>query len=346
LGVLIMSMSFRRGPNNEIIVDIKDIGEVEFPAGTSQKEIENALKKFPKSSVDEENEIAKYQAQLAGAGLGAAYSFGVPAMQTIVGKAGEAYRGGVPPAGPAPASGGAAAATTTSPAGGLPRAEEVIKDAGYLKKGSTGAQVYNFAKSLGFTDIEAANFVKRGMTASDVYELSQSQRSGGFRKVESIAPTETWRESGRGGIMLQEQGVGQGPKAQFIQEVAASTPDKAAPALRKLPPRVPVPEAKVPPLERVTNLYRQMMESPLARGAGAAMRVAAPPLALASAFGQAHDIYTEQQKEAEERDRITQALAAAGLLGTGMMMVPGGQIPGAALAIGAPAIQYAREKFR
>lgn len=337
-----------------IIVNVKGFGEVEFPDGTSQKEIEAALKKFPKNIGDEENEIAKYQAQLAGAGLGAAYSFGVPAMQTIVGKAGEAYRGGVPPAGPsapstapstAPAAAPAAPAGASAPAGGLPRAEEVIKDAGYLKKGSTGSQVYNFAKSLGFTDIEAADFVKRGMTSSDVYELSQTQRSGGFRKVESIAPTETWRESGRGGIMLQEQGAGQGPKAQFIQQVAGSTPSQA-PTLRQLPPKVPVPEAKIPPLERVTNLYRQMMESPIARGAGAAMRVAAPPLALASAFGQAHDIYTEQQKEEEERDRLTQALAAAGLLGTGMMMIPGGQIPGAALAIGAPAIQYAREKFR
>lgn len=337
-----------------IIVNVKGFGEVEFPDGTSQKEIEAALKKFPKNIGDEENEIAKYQAQLAGAGLGAAYSFGVPAMQTIVGKAGEAYRGGVPPAGPsapstapstAPAAAPAAPAGAAAPAGGLPRAEEVIKDAGYLKKGSTGSQVYNFAKSLGFTDIEAADFVKRGMTSSDVYELSQTQRSGGFRKVESIAPTETWRESGRGGIMLQEQGAGQGPKAQFIQQVAGSTPSQA-PTLRQLPPKVPVPEAKIPPLERVTNLYRQMMESPIARGAGAAMRVAAPPLALASAFGQAHDIYTEQQKEEEERDRLTQALAAAGLLGTGMMMIPGGQIPGAALAIGAPAIQYAREKFR
>lgn len=337
-----------------IIVNVKGFGEVEFPDGTSQKEIEAALKKFPKNIGDEENEIAKYQAQLAGAGLGAAYSFGVPAMQTIVGKAGEAYRGGVPPAGTsapstapstAPAAASAAPAGAAAPSGGLPRAEEVIKDAGYLKKGSTGSQVYNFAKSLGFTDIEAADFVKRGMTSSDVYELSQTQRSGGFRKVESIAPTETWRESGRGGIMLQEQGAGQGPKAQFIQQVAGSTPSQA-PTLRQLPPRVPVPEAKIPPLERVTNLYRQMMESPIARGAGAAMRVAAPPLALASAFGQAHDIYTEQQKEEEERDRLTQALAAAGLLGTGMMMIPGGQIPGAALAIGAPAIQYAREKFR
>lgn len=337
-----------------IIVNVKGFGEVEFPDGTSQKEIEAALKKFPKNIGDEENEIAKYQAQLAGAGLGAAYSFGVPAMQTIVGKAGEAYRGGVPPAGPsapstapstAPAAAPAAPAGAAAPAGGLPRAEEVIKDAGYLKKGSTGSQVYNTAKSLGFTDIEAADFVKRGMTSSDVYELSQTQRSGGFRKVESIAPTETWRESGRGGIMLQEQGAGQGPKAQFIQQVAGSTPSQA-PTLRQLPPKVPVPEAKIPPLERVTNLYRQMMESPIARGAGAAMRVAAPPLALASAFGQAHDIYTEQQKEEEERDRLTQALAAAGLLGTGMMMIPGGQIPGAALAIGAPAIQYAREKFR
>lgn len=341
-----------------IIVNVKGFGEVEFPDGTSQKEIEAALKKFPKNIGDEENEIAKYQAQLAGAGLGAAYSFGVPAMQTIVGKAGEAYRGGVPPAGPsgtpaasgapaAPAAGaaGAPAAPAAATSGGLPRAEEVIKDAGYLKKGSTGSQVYNTAKSLGFTDIEAADFVKRGMTSSDVYELSQTQRSGGFRKVESIAPTETWRESGRGGIMLQEQGAGQGPKAQFIQQVAGSTPSQAS-TLRQLPPRVPVPEAKIPPLERVTNLYRQMMESPLARGAGAAMRIAAPPLALASAFGQAHDIYTEQQKEEEERDRLTQALAAAGLIGTGMMMIPGGQIPGAALAIGAPAIQYAREKFR
>ncbi len=333
-----------------IIVNIKGFGEVEFPDGTSQKEIEAALKKFPKNIGDEENEIAKYQAQLAGAGLGAAYSFGVPAMQIIVGKAGEAARGGVPPAGSsapstAPAAAPAAPAGSAAPAGGLPRAEEVIKDAGYLKKGSTGSQVYNFAKSLGFTDIEAADFVKRGMTSSDVYELSQTQRSGGFRKVESIAPTETWRESGRGGIMLQEQGAGQGPKAQFIQQVAGSTPSQA-PTLRQLPPKVPVPAAKIPPLERVTNLYRQMMESPIARGAGAAMRVAAPPLALASAFGQAHDIYTEQQKEEEERDRLTQALAAAGLLGTGMMMIPGGQIPGAALAIGAPAIQYAREKFR
>jgi len=335
-----------------IIVNVKGFGEVEFPDGTSQKEIEDALKKLPKSIIQEENDQAKFQAQLAGAGIGAAYSFGMPTLKKVAGTVGEGFFAKAPPAAPPVAAPTAVAApaapsvSTAAPAtGGLP--SKIITDGGYLPKGSTGSQVYNFAKSLGFTDIEAQNFVQRGMTSSDVYELSKSQRSAGFRTVESIAPTETWRERGSG-LMLREQGAGQGPKAQFVQQPIQSAAPSAASTLRQLPPTQPIPEPKISPLEKVSEMYRKMMATPIAQkvgaGAGAALRVAAPPLALASAFGQAHDISSEQGEE--EPDRLKQALAAAGLLGTGMMMVPGGQIPGAALAIGAPAIQYAREKFR
>jgi hypothetical protein len=314
-----------------IIVNVKGFGEVEFPDGTSQKEIEAALKKFPKNIGDEENEIAKYQAQLAGAGLGAAYSFGVPAMQTIVGKAGEAYRGGVPPAGPAPTAGGASAApaqTTVSPQAAasstLGRQAPPMPPAG-------GSGTFNWGSRFGLSPLEAARAQEMGRNvagtgAQNLIDIKAELEP----KVQKLLPGAA---QNRLGVYVPTRKT----RESLVQEPGGS--------FRNIPPAQPIstgPSA----LERVTNLYRQMMESPIARGAGAAMRVAAPPLALASAFGQAHDIYTEQQKEEEERDRLTQALAAAGLLGTGMMMIPGGQIPGAALAIGAPAIQYAREKFR
>lgn len=308
-----------------IIVNVKGVGEVEFPDGTSQKEIEDALKKLPKSIIQEENDQAKFQAQLAGAGVGAAYSFGMPALQNVAGKAGEAWRGKALP--PAAASTAAPAATPTAAplattSGVAPRGQPPIPPAG-------GTGTFNWGREFGLSPIEAARAQEMGRNVAG---------TGAQNLIDIKAELEPKVQRLMPGAAQNKLGMyvpTQKPRESLVQQPGGS--------FRNIPTAQPIPVGPSP-LEKVSELYQRMMNTPIARGAGAALRVAAPPLALASAFGQAHDIYSEQSEE--DPDRLKQALAAAGLLGTGMMMVPGGQIPGAALAIGAPAIQYAREKFR
>lgn len=304
-----------------IIVNVKGFGEVEFPDGTSQKEIEDALKKFPKN-IGEEDDMARFQAQLAGAGLGAAYSFGVPAAQTIAGKVGESFRSKMPPAPPS--------AAPTAPSAQPDIAREILRERPPIEP-TGGRGTYNWGRRFGLSPIEAARAAEMGRNvaesgAQNLIDLKSAQEP----RVQQLLPGA--KQTQLGVYVPTEETRGR----SFVQQPGGE--------LRELPAARPVPTG-LSPLEKVSRLYHQMMETPIAKGAGAAMRVAAPPLALASAFGQAHDIYTEQQQEAEERDRIKQLLAAAGILGTGMMMVPGGQIPGAALAIGAPVIQTLRERF-
>lgn len=317
LGVLVMP----------IIIPVKGFGEVSFPDGTSQKEIEDALKQLPKDIIEDEDDFAKRQAQIAGAGVGAAYSFGVPATQKVVGKLGESWRGAPTPAAP-PAGATPPSAAPLSAAPDVSR--EILRERPPIEPAG-GRGTYNWARRFGLSPIEASRSVEMGRNvaasgAQNLIDLKAAQEP----MVQRLLPGA--KQNVLGMYVPTEETRGQ----SFVQEAGGK--------LRELPPAKPVATG-LSPLQRVSQLFSQMMETPVARGAGAAMRVAAPPLALASAFGQAHDIYTEQQKEEEERDRLKQILAAAGVLGTGMMMVPGGQIPGAALAIGAPLAQEIRERF-
>ena len=217
--------------------------------------------------------------------------------------------------------------------------ESVIADAGYLAKGETGVQVYNTAKGLGFTDVQAADFVKKGMTAKDVYAEAQNTRSAGFKKTRDLFPySSNWVENPQhAGLSLPEEpiGGGSGPRASFkIVPGAAGQPT----TLQALPVSAPISTAPPKPggLDYVRDLFKGLMDSKLARGAGTVMKYAAPPLALAGAASEGQNFYQQLQKPEDQRDYGDMALSGLGALSgvASLIPFPPVALPAAAIATG------------
>ncbi len=223
----------------------------------------------------------------------------------------------------------------------------VIPDAGYLAKGETGVQVYNTAKGLGFTDVQAADFVKKGMTAKDVYAEAQNTRSAGFKKTRDLFPdSSNWVENPQhAGLSLPEESGGKGPRESFkIVPGASGQPS----TLQSLPVSAPISTAPPKPggLEYVQDLFKGMMNSRLARGAGTVMKYAAPPLALAGAASEGQNFYQQLQKPENERDYGDMALSGLGALSGAASLVPFPlvSIPAAAISTGIGGYRYLQDR--
>jgi cold shock CspA family protein len=253
--------------------------------------------------------------------------------------------------------------STQSSAGARPSAPgSVIADAGYLAKGETGVQVYNTAKGLGFTDIEAAKFVKEGATAKDVYAAAEDIRSAGFKKIRSSFPSETWVENPQySGITTLDQGGGGGPRASFkVQGPTIEVPPgQMGPpvtppqpgSLVELPRPIPVPTTPPPPtmtkralsgLDYVTDLFKDLMR-PVVGAVGTVGKYALPPIAGLSAGLDAMEMAHEYEKPENQRDYTKMALKGTGIVGGALSMFPPTAAIGIPLSLGATAIQEYRD---
>ena len=260
------------------------------------------------------------------------------------------------------ATGSTAAGTTQSGAAGARPASpgSVIADAGYLGKGETGRQVYNTAKGLGFTDIEAAEFVKQGATADDVYATAKDTRSAGFKKIRSSFPTDRYLENPQyGGLLTTDQGGGKGPKQSFKVQGALPTadlppnymPGPAAPPPQGSLVEIPKPTPSAPPslaqrtaagLDEVANLFKSMMK-PVAATARYAGKYALPPLAGLSAGLDVAEMAHEYDKAADQRDYIKMGTKGAGVVGGALSMFPPTAPVGVPLMLGAGALDLYRD---
>jgi hypothetical protein len=312
----------------------------------------------------------KRQAQLIGAGAGAGVS-ATKAAGTGIGAAleagakrvGQGYSAGMqgrpPVAPPAPP------AAPPRTAGALP--QSVVRlpipsggpDAGRLASGQTGTMPYNYAKSAGLTDIEAARALDMTKNTGGVHDLT-SQRREGLNKIQSLFPGETYVENPRyGGIMTPDQGAGKGPKQSFRVQgplPAADLPPNympgpAAPppqgALVQLPPRQAIPNAPIPPkgpsgLDTVIDMFKRSMR-PVAATVSAVGKYVLPPLALASAAGEGVNIAQQARKPEDQRDTTSMALSGANILGSGMSMFPATAPVGVPLMLGTGATQAYRD---
>lgn len=327
------------------------------------------------------NAQEKRQAQIYGAGAGA----GVSATRAAGSGAGALLEAGAkrvgtglatgmqgrtPPVPPAPSvgvpspSGGPPQSVVRLPvpsgapvAGGLPTPAGPA-DAGRMAQGQTGAQVYNYGKAAGLTDIEAAKALDTTKQAGGVHDLSTARREG-LNKVQSMFPGEKYVENPRyGGLLTLDQGAGKGPKQSFKVQGALPAadlppnfmPGPAAPppqgTLVQLPPRQPVSTAPIPPkgpsgLDVVTDMFKGMMK-PVAAAAAAVSKYVLPPVALASAAGEGVNIAQQLRKPEDQRDTTSMMLSGGNILGTGMMFTPYAPL-GAALAGGSAAAQAYRD---
>ena len=260
------------------------------------------------------------------------------------------------------ATGSTTAGTTQSGAAGARPASpgSVIADAGYLGKGETGRQVYNTAKGLGFTDIEAAEFVKQGATADDVYATAKDTRSAGFKKIRSSFPTDRYLENPQyGGLLTTDQGGGKGPKQSFKVQgplSAADLPPDYMPGPAAPPPQgtlveLPKPTPPAPPslaqrtaagLDEVANLFKSMMK-PVVATAKYAGKYALPPLAGLSAGLDVAEMAHEYDKPSDQRDYIKMGTKGAGVVGGALSMFPPTAPVGVPLMLGAGAVDLYRD---
>lgn len=259
---------------------------------------------------------------------------------------------GAPPPGGKPPLGSTIMRQPGAPATGFNMQVPVgPADAGRMASGQTGAQVYNYGKAAGLTDIEAGKALDTTKQTGGVHDLS-TQRREGLNKVQSLFPGEKYVENPRyGGLLTLDQGVGSGPRQSFAMKApVAPSPDlpQGQPGgLSQLPPRQPVSTAPVAPkaasgLDAVTDMFKGMMR-PVTTAAKTIGKYALPPLAGLSAGLDVAEMGHQYDKPADQRDYTKMGLKAASAIGGGLSMFPVTAPVGIPLSLGATAYDLYRD---
>lgn len=259
--------------------------------------------------------------------------------------------GAAPPGAPKPPLGSSIMRQTPPPAAGSLQIPIGPADAGRMAQGQTGAQVYNYGKAAGLTDIEAAKALDTTKQAGGVHDLSTARREG-LNKVQSMFPGERYVENPRyGGLLTLDQGVGSGPRQSFAYKpTIAPTPElpQGQPGgLSQLPPRQPVSTAPIAAkgpsgLDAVTNMFKGMMQ-PVSTAVKTIGKYALPPLAGLSAGLDLAEMGHEYDKPSDQRDYTKMGLKAASAIGGGLSMFPPTAVVGIPLSLGATAYDLYRD---
>jgi hypothetical protein len=215
-----------------------------------------------------------------------------------------------------------------------------------MARGQTGAQVYNTAKSLGLTDIEAARALDATKQEGGAHDLLTKRREATL-DIRQRFPSDTYIENPRyGGLLTPTQGTGGGPRQSFVNQPSApAAPGQPAQAggLRPLPPRQAIPTA--PPqlsgLQAVTQELKALAR-PVVSGAATVGRYVVPPLALAGAGGEGADVYSELRKD--DPDYIKAGLSGVSAASGLAALFPPLTIPASVVGGGAALINYLRER--
>jgi hypothetical protein len=274
------------------------------------------------------------------------------AAQRAAGVTSPAAPAAVPPGSPKPPLGSTIMRQPGAPTTGFNLQPPVgPADAGRMAAGQTGAQVYNYGKSAGLTDIEAGKALDTTKQAGGVHDLSTTRREG-LNKVQSMFPGEKYVENPRyGGLLTLDQGVGSGPRESFSMKapVAPSpeVPQGAPGGLSQLPPRQPVSTAPIAPkaasgLDAVTDMFKGMIR-PVSTVAKTIGKYALPPLAGLSAGLDVAEMGHEYDKPEAQRDYTKMGLKAASAIGGGLSLFPPTAAVGIPLSLGATAAQAYRE---
>lgn len=224
-----------------------------------------------------------------------------------------------------------------------------------MARGQTGAQVYNTAKSIGLTDIEAARALDATKQEGGAHDLLRKRREATL-DIRQRFPSETYVENPRfGGLLTLDQGVGGGPRQSFavqgpVRDVPPGTmfvdPPTPEGGLRPLPPRQPVSTVASPPvrsgLDAVADTFKSLMK-PVASAVGTVAKYALPPAAGLSAGLDVAEAMHEYDKPKDQRDYTKMLLKGASAVGGGLSMFPPAAVIGVPLSAGASAIQAYRE---
>jgi hypothetical protein len=298
--------------------------------------------------------VSNARTSMAASRAGAEETARIAAQQRAAASAAAAIPPGAAPAAPGaprPPLGSSIMFQGQPPAAGSLQVPMGPADAGRMAQGQTGAQVYNYGKAAGLTDIEAGRALDTTKQAGGVHDLSTARREG-MNKVQSLFPGEKYVENPRyGGLLTLDQGAGSGPRQSYVYKpTIAPTPElpQGQPGgLSQLPPRQPVSTAPVAPkaasgLDAVTNMFKGMMQ-PVTTAAKTIGKYALPPLAGLSAGLDLSEIAHEYDKPADQRDYTKMGLKAASAIGGGLSMIPVTAPLGIPLTLGATAVQAARD---
>jgi hypothetical protein len=298
------------------------------------------------------------KAQIGGAGVGTAIAAKRMAPAAIRASAKMLEEGRIAAQEAAAARAAQASAQAAQTAGGAGAAGSAARSTGPLSAvggnaGATGrgSGVFNYGTAFGLNEIEAGRALDMTANEGGVHDLT-TQRREALNRINRVAPNQFVENPRFGGLMTPTAGGGGGPRESFrmTPEVPASpeVPGGQPAAMRPMPVAAPISTAPPKPggLEYVRDLFKGMMDSKLARGAGAVMRYAAPPLAIAGAAGEGMNIAQELGKPSEQRDYGDMALsglgAAAGL--ASLAAAPVVAIPAGLAAAGIGGYRYFRDR--
>ena len=283
------------------VVDVKGYGQVRFPEGMSREEMEEALRQLPAREETQFEPTPPPPPKSSAAertermGYGA-IGAGAGALVPAISLAGQALESG--------SRRMEAGRIAAQRAAGMPVPEPGVESRilrGTTEEGATGR-----ARQTGY-NIQTAQEAAR---LREMRALEQAmQEAGGARTLGQVLAEAPGMTASKHGVVYP----------------------RTAP-----PPNIPTPPApKIGPLEQVSQLFRTMMSSPIAK-------IAIPPLAAGSAGLDLADIVQEQRKE--DPERMKQALAALGILGSGLSMIPRATPVGLGLSAAVPIAQYVREQ--
>ena len=255
---------------------------------------------------------------------------------------------------------GAGAAPPPGPVATGPNVPVGPADAGRMAPGQTGQMVYNYGKSAGLTDIEAARALDMTKQTGGVHDLTTLRREG-TQQVRSLFPNETWRENPRyGGFMTLDQGAGGGPRASYVMNQPPQSP--ASPlegppqqsALRALPPPERIPNAPIEPPLQTPQPSTPSGPSALSQAAknisqnvNAGVRAFPGVAGFLGGLGTV-DLGQEAYSRFSQGDAPGGFLAAAGSGASALSLFPfpATKVPSTFLAITSPLALYAYDKLK
>jgi len=194
-----------------------------------------------------------------------------------------------------------------------------------------GSGVFNYGKSFDLTDIEAGRALDMTKQPGGVHDLTTKRREA-MNTLQQMGANTHIENPRYGGILTDSGSAGGGPRESFTMREG-----EAGKSLEKLPP---VEKVRATPTQ-LESMYQKAMSSTPAQGLKLAGRYASGPLA---GLGTGMSFYEAYQRymAGDRTGAVLSALAGAGGL---MSMVPGLQIPGIALGLGATGAQYAVDKY-
>jgi hypothetical protein len=198
-----------------------------------------------------------------------------------------------------------------------------------------GSATANYGKAFGLTDIEANRALDMTKNPGGANDLI-NQRRQAMQKIQQMGGGYV-ENPNYGGIMTPERSVGSGPRASFVQTPGA--PGGLAP----LPPAQPV--SAVPPAPAQPGPLAKMGQGVM-QGAGAVMR---SPLVSGALGGLSiAEGAQEADRRVQAKDTTGAGIAAAGIAGGAMQMMPSPHLKaiGALISAASPLTQYLRDNLR